>query len=147
MPLAQAGEAFASAPKSDPRAVIHQLEAWMPEKIAAYKLRGFIQDVGGEVVESVPGKIHVLLGGKGSVYASPPRGPFAWLGLGRRAHTIGMELRLQRAENGRDNLLRITVVFRSTGAEVSADMAWRNLCTQIFCDLRAYLMAQGVGVS
>src|SRR5262249_46490896 len=50
---------------SDPNSVVHQLEAWMPEKIAAYKLRGFVSDVGGEVVESVPGLIRVRLGGPG----------------------------------------------------------------------------------
>jgi serine/threonine-protein kinase len=113
----------------------------MPEKIATYKLRGFIQDVGGELIESVPGKISVRLGGKTSVYAAPVRG-FSWLGLGRRNNQIDMELRLQRAESGRDNQLRITVIFRSPGYDISTDPAWRGVCTQIFCDLRGYLMGQ-----
>jgi serine/threonine-protein kinase len=124
---------------ADPLAVVHHLEAWMPESIAAYKLRGFIQDAGGELVESVPGRIHVRLGGKGSVYVPPGRG-LGWLGL-RRANHIDLELRLQRGDSGRDNQLRITVVFRSP-AGLNADDAWRNLCTQIFCDLRGYLMGQ-----
>src|SRR5262249_46972827 len=63
----------------DPLAVVHHLEAWMPEKIATYKLRGFIHDVGGEVLESVPGRIRVHLGGKNSVYVPPNRGSFSWL--------------------------------------------------------------------
>ena len=54
------------APPSDPSAVIHQLDAWMPEKIALHKLRGFVHDVGGQIVESVPGLIRVRLGGRGS---------------------------------------------------------------------------------
>jgi serine/threonine-protein kinase len=119
----------------------------MPEKIAAFKLRGFIQDVGGEVIESVPGRIHVRLGGRGSVYTPPRRGTLSWLGLGRRSNQIDMELNLQRAETGRDNQLHITVVFRSLGGEVSTDLAWRNLCTQIFCDLRGYLIGQTGTVS
>jgi serine/threonine-protein kinase len=124
----------------DPLAVVHQLEAWMPEKIATYKLRGFIQDVGGDLVESVPGRITVRLGGKGCVYETPTRG-LSWLGLSRKP-PIDLELRLQRAEPGRDNQLRITVTFRSIGADLNADAAWRALCTRIYCDLRGYLMGQ-----
>jgi serine/threonine-protein kinase len=124
----------------DPMAVVHHLEAWMPEKIATYKLRGFIHDAGGELVESVPGRIQVRLGGKGSVYKTPGNG-LSWL-LGRRSGHIDMELRLQRAETGRDNQLRIMVVFSSPHGEAGTDAAWRNLCTQIFIDLRGYLMGQ-----
>jgi eukaryotic-like serine/threonine-protein kinase len=127
-------------PLADPLAVVHLLEAWMPEKIATFKLRGFIQDVGGELVESVPGRISVRLGGKGCVYLAPARG-LSWLGLGRRA-PIDLELRLNRTDSGRENHLKITVVFRSSGNDLNADIAWRTLCTQIYCDLRGYLMGQ-----
>jgi hypothetical protein len=88
----------------------------------------------------VPGRISVRLGGKGSVYRAPG-GSFSWLGLGRRGN-IEVELRLHRADSGRDNQLRITVVFRSPGSDISIDAAWRDLCTRIFCDLRGYLMGQ-----
>ncbi|HWG45652.1 MAG TPA: protein kinase [Gemmataceae bacterium] len=125
----------------DPFAVIHHLEAWMPERIATYKLRGFIHDVGGEMVESVPGRIHVRVGGKGSVYSAPRQG-LSWLGLGWRSNLIDMELRLDHADPSRENQLRITVIFRSPGTDLNASMAWRNVCTQIFCDLRGYLMGQ-----
>ncbi len=114
----------------------------MPEKVAAYKLRGFVYDVGGEVAESVPGRIRVRVGGKGSVYASCSRRGFSFLGLGRRPNITDMELHLQRSEDGRENQLRITVVFRPPASELATDSSWRNLCTQIFCDLRAYLMGQ-----
>jgi len=127
-------------PLTDPLAVVHHLEAWMPEKIATYKLRGFIHDKGGELVESVPGRINVRLGGKNCAYSAPTRG-LSWLGLARRP-AIDVELRLQRAEAGRDNQIRITVVFRSSGNDLNTDVAWRALCTQIFCDLRGYLMGQ-----
>jgi serine/threonine-protein kinase len=124
----------------DPLAVVHTLEAWMPEKIATVKLRGFIHDVGGELIESVPGRISVRFGGKGCVYAPPTRG-LSWLGLAPRP-AIEMELHLQRAETNRENQLSITVIFRSSGNDLNADVAWRTLCTQIYCDLRAYLMGQ-----
>ena len=130
----------------DPFAVVHHLEAWMPERIAAYKLRGFVHDVGGEIVSSVPGRIEVRVGGRGSVYAAPRQG-LSWLGIGRRSGMIEMELRLDRAAAGRENQLRITVLFRSPGTDLNSSMAWRNLCTQIFCDLRGYLMGQTGTVS
>jgi eukaryotic-like serine/threonine-protein kinase len=126
----------------DPLTTVHRLAAWMPESIAAYKLRGFINDVGGEVVESVPGRIRVRLGGKGSVYDAPQRGSLSWLGIGRKLNRIDMELRLQRCEEGRDGQLHITVLLRPPSASTCADPAWRQLCTQIFCDLRGYLMGQ-----
>jgi serine/threonine-protein kinase len=126
---------------SDPLAVVHTLEAWMPERIAEYKLRGFIQDVGGDVVESVPGRIRVRFGGRGSTYTAP-RQSLSWLGIGRRANTIDMDLRMEHADPNRGSLLQITVVFRSPGTDLNASLAWRSLCTQIFCDLRGYLMGQ-----
>jgi serine/threonine-protein kinase len=127
-------------PVHDPLAVVHHLEAWMPEKIATFKLRGFIHEAGGELVESVPGRINVRLAGKTCVYSAPSRG-LSWLGLGRRP-PIDVELRLQRSDPARENQLKITVVFRSPGSDLNADAAWRAVCAQIFCDLRAHLMAQ-----
>jgi hypothetical protein len=118
---------------------MHEFDAWMPEKIASYKLRGFVNDAGGEVVESVPGRIRVRLGGKGSVYAN--FGVGFWFGIGRKANLIDLELRLQKADPTRDSLLHITVVLRPTET-TSAGPDWRDRCAQVFCDLRAYLMGQ-----
>jgi serine/threonine-protein kinase len=145
-PAAPRGDTTADADPLDPLAVVHHLEAWMPERIAAFKLRGFVHDVGGDILESVPGRILVRVGGKGSVYAAPRQG-LSWLGLGRRAGGIEMELRLDRNDPQRENQLHITVLFRSPGTDLNASMAWRNVCTQIFCDLRAYLMGQTGTVS
>jgi eukaryotic-like serine/threonine-protein kinase len=130
-------------PTSDPATMAFHLEAWMPERIAAYKLRGFIQDANGEVLENIPGRIRVRLGGKGCLYALPDRGLLASIGLGRRSCPIDMELRLQRTEGGRDNQLRITVLLRPQNGDLSQDAAWRELCNRIFCDLRGYLMGAG----
>src|SRR5262249_35731579 len=77
-PSGEGSQAFSTPPPAmsplsgyDANTLVHQLEAWMPEKIASYKLRGFVQDSGGEVMECVPGRIRVRLGGRGSVYAPP----------------------------------------------------------------------------
>jgi hypothetical protein len=57
-----------------------------------------------------------------------------------------MELRFQR-DNKTDAQLRITLVLRSPSVDIATDESWRNLCSQIYCDLRAYLMAQGGAVA
>src|SRR5215468_11851030 len=93
---------------NDPLAQVHYLEAWMPEKIAAYKLKGFVQDVGGELIESVPGRIRVRFSGRNSAYEAPHDNSFSWFGLARKTAYIDMELHLNRPDPGRDNL-QITV--------------------------------------
>jgi eukaryotic-like serine/threonine-protein kinase len=130
-----------AAATTDPLAVVHQIDAWMPERIAAYKLHGFIQDAGGDVLESIPGCIRVRLGAKGSTYAAPRRGGLAWLGIGRSG-LFDLELHLQRPVGGRENQLTVTLVLRPPSEDLSADAAWRDVCGRIFRDLRAYLMGQ-----
>jgi serine/threonine-protein kinase len=125
---------------SDPFTVVHALEAWMPEKIAAFKLRGFVHDVGGELIESVPGKIRVRLGNKGCVYP-PPRRSFSWFGLAK-PNLIEMELRLNRPDPTRDSHLQILVLLKPTAGHIADDEEWRARCAQIYCDLRGYLMGQ-----
>ena len=129
---------------ADPRAVIHHIDAWMPERIASYKLHGFIHDAGGDVLESVPGRIRVRLGGRNSAYTAPKRG-FSLLGLGRPL--FDLELHLQRPIGGRENQLIVTVVVRPPPGDLTGDLAWQEVCGRIFCDLRAYLMGQSGAVS
>jgi serine/threonine-protein kinase len=129
----------------NPDLVAYQLDAWMPDIVATHKLRGFVEDVGGEVLESVPGKIRVRLGERGSVYFVPGSGPLSWLGLGTRAGIIDMELLLQRGEN-QTGQIRITALMRSTHCKGAPSESFRERCGQVFCDLRAYLMGQGLGV-
>jgi serine/threonine-protein kinase len=126
----------------DPSLVIHYLEAWMPEAVAAYKLRGFVNDAGGEVVQSVPGLIRVRLGGRGSAYRHPGTGALSWLGLGRKPGFIDVELHLERSDPTRESMLAITVAMRSSNGHTALDAGWRARCNQVYCDLRAYLMGQ-----
>ena len=115
----------------------------MPEKIALYKLRGFVQDVGGDVVESVPGKIRVRIGGDRGGYTR--RGAFSWLGIGKPPE-IEIELCLEQIDTVKNNQLHITVVLRVAGKNVNEDPLWHARCDKVFCDLRAYLMGN-TGVS
>jgi serine/threonine-protein kinase len=129
----------------DPNVIVHHLEAWMPDRIAVYKLRGFIDDVGGQIIENVPGSIRVRLGGRGSVYQVPGQGAFSWLGIGRRSGIIDVELVLERNHPAQPNRLSIRVIMRSPDRAAAVSEAWRAKCNDIFCDLRGYLMGNGVG--
>jgi serine/threonine-protein kinase len=122
----------------DPKAVVHYLEAWMPERIAVYKLRGFVQDFGGDLVESVPGRIRVRLRGGG--------GPLSWLGLSRSGQ-IDVELRLQQLDPTKANQLHITVILHVIGHNANADPYLRARCDQVFVDLRAYLIGSSNSTS
>jgi serine/threonine-protein kinase len=113
------------------------MEAWMPEGIAIVKLRGFVHDAGGEVVESVPGLIKVRLGAR----KTPSGGPLAWIGLGRRSSgPIDVELHLHHAHPGQENRLTVHVLFRPSHPALLGDKQWRQRCSQVFVELRSYLM-------
>ncbi len=113
------------------------MEAWMPERIAIVKLRGFVHDAGGEVVESVPGLIKVRLGGRKATAS----GALSWLGVGRRS-VVDLELHLHHSHPDEENRLTVHALFRPSHASLLTDKAWRQRCTQIFVELRAYLMGR-----
>jgi serine/threonine-protein kinase len=118
----------------DPNTLSFQMEAWMPESIAIVKLKGFSHDYDGEIVESVPGLIRVRVGGGSG------RGGLAWLGINRRFGPMWVELHLHQIDPLRGNRLFIQVLFRPQYASQLKDSAWRERCTQMFIELRAYLM-------
>ncbi|MDY3559608.1 serine/threonine protein kinase [Gemmata sp. JC673] len=122
----------------DNAALPFHMEAWMPESIAIMKLRGFVHDAGGEVVESVPGLIKVRLGGR----KTPTGGPLSWLGLRRSASPIDVELHLHHLDPARDNSLTVHVLFRPSHPALLTDRNWRQRCTQVFIELRSYLMGR-----
>jgi serine/threonine-protein kinase len=116
----------------DPNVIVHQLEAWMPDTIANYKLRGFVHDIEGEVLDSVPGMIRMRIGaGKG--------GALSWLGLGPRSYIVDLELRLQRTNPKQPSLLHIMVMMSSPDRKAATNPLWRERCGELFCELRSYL--------
>jgi eukaryotic-like serine/threonine-protein kinase len=125
----------------DPNAVMYRMEAWMPDTIAGFKLRGFVHDQHGEVIESVPGKIRVRLGGK----PSTDSGSLAWLvGMQKKAPIVDMELRLERNNAQQQSQLHITVLMTAPDRKTSANTAWRDRCAEIYCELRSYLAGASV---
>jgi serine/threonine-protein kinase len=125
----------------DPHAVVYHMEAWMPEAVAEYKLRGFVQDAGGKVEASVPGLIRVRLGAPGTPYEIR-RGLLGAIGLRRKYGLIEVYLRLEPADPKRQTLLKITVLMLMVGGPPPDPEEFRFRCATIYGDLRGYLMGQ-----
>jgi len=112
-----------------------QMEAWLPERIALMKLRGFVYDVGGEVLDSQPGRVLVRLGGK--------RGGLSWFGLARRAHApLEVELHLSPTHPHESSRLTVQVVFRPSHPSLLDDPEWQKRCSDTFVQIRSYLMGR-----
>ncbi|MBX7104951.1 MAG: serine/threonine protein kinase [Gemmataceae bacterium] len=126
-----------TAPVDDPNAVEFHVEAWMPQKIALLKLRGFVQAQGGEILESKPGLIRVRL--DAPVSASNSAGPLRWIGLGKRTTQLFLDLRMT-ASPAKENLLQIAARFHAPGVNAGEDPLLRRHCVNLFIDLRGYLI-------
>jgi serine/threonine protein kinase len=127
--------------------IVEALEAWMPEPVAAMKLRGFVEEVGGRVVASEPGLIRVALDPpakkKSSVFFNwltgqpppPPTPP----PLPRDPMVI--ELHMTKRDRGGKSRLELQVVFRAVSGPLPDDPLWRAWCQELLGKLKAYLMA------
>jgi serine/threonine-protein kinase len=142
-------QAAATAPEPPPatrHAFCQTVEASMPEAMALVKLKGFIYDLGGEVIESVPGMIRVRLVERS--VEKKGSGLFRWMsgGGGRQASVLGtvqatdIELHMERLDPSQASKLTITLIMNPSGGLATAD--WRNRCMQIGRNLQAYLMGR-----
>jgi serine/threonine-protein kinase len=131
----------------DRNAFRHSIEASMPEVMALIKLKGFVSDLGGEVVESIPGMIKVrLLDGQAD---KKKEGLFGWVSssssrqtqnLATKSKVTDLELHMERRDPSQIHKLTITLVMRPTGGLATSE--WRNRCAEISRDLQAYLMGR-----
>lgn len=138
------GDEATAASQTGPNQVNCSMEAWMLESIAVMKLRGFLNDLGAEVTESVPGMIRVYLK-RAQANSKPASGGFlAWLGLGKvpapEVELTELEIRMQPHESGRSDHLLITVQAHPTSNPPAAD--WKPWCEKTISQLSAYLMAK-----
>jgi serine/threonine-protein kinase len=122
----------------DRTAVRESIEANMPEAMAMLKLRGFIHDLNGEVVESVPGMIRVRLAHSAGETSGGVFGLFARKTL--VTSTTDLELHMERRDPTQANRLTITLIMRSSNGLATAE--WRTRCNQITRDFQAYLMGR-----
>jgi len=122
-----------------PECVVMQFQAWMPERIAIFKLRGFIDSVGGEVVESVPGLIRLRLPEERRRPEPEPNPILSLLGLARKPdppvqHIIDLHMNNKMVD--RRNQLEIVV----TVPKEQRSARHKNFIQKACCELRAYLM-------
>ncbi len=120
----------------DASAVVYHMEAYMPAAIAEHKVRGFVNEVSGEVKESIPGLVRVYLG-------KPAAGLGPWLrrklGMTAPAGRIEMFLRLRPLAN-RPGFLKITVILRALDGPPADPDLWHARCADAYGKLRAFLM-------
>jgi serine/threonine-protein kinase len=71
-------------------------------------------------------------------------GTLSWLGLAPNADDGGpmqdVELRLEQVDPKQENRLLVTIAFHPPSPAALQNKPWRDRCTRVFCDLRAYLM-------
>jgi eukaryotic-like serine/threonine-protein kinase len=147
----------AAAPANEPEGEdentdVFRLEAWMPQSIAAMKLRGFVDDR-GEVSASAPGRLRVRLRMPRPAVASPrPSGFISRLGLGRTAaptpavDLVDADVFVEAEDASKPSELLITVRLHPPEIQSKEEaFRWLEWCKQIQMDLAAYLMARKVG--
>jgi serine/threonine protein kinase len=133
-----------SAPVYNPRHVVDRFEAFMPEQIAAVKLRGFVHDLGGEVLDSQPGHIRMRL----PEHRQPPpeqQSGFSWFGKKRAAlpepRFFYLDLHMSKKQVGPKSMVEIALVMRPRGDEARLQAQMREGFVQrVARDLRAYLI-------
>jgi len=139
-PIAPAAVAAMPFLYNDPTTYTFQMEAWMPESIAIMKLRGYAHDLNGVVTDSVAGLIRLKLGPSSGMKSR--KSALSWLGFGRGTGPITLELHLHQMDPNQSNRLFIQAVFRPHSISQLNDPVWRERCTGLFIELRAYLMGK-----
>jgi serine/threonine-protein kinase len=130
----------------DPNSMVYELEAWMPQQIAAVKLRGFLDAAGGEVIESVPGRIRVRLWRRKQMTApASSRGRWPWSGSKTVPEFEETQMDVSMARPAPHDPGRLLLTVRLRSAEpipLHAAAEWRDWCDTLHRNLKAYLMAQ-----
>lgn len=132
-----------SLARIDPHQIQHRIEAVMPEAMALLKLKGFIFDIGGEVVESVPGMIRVRLG---AAQGQSNAGVLSWFSGSRQTPTFpptDLELHMAHSDPSQPSKLTITLVMRPL-ERGAASSAWRDACQRVLRELQAYVMGRTI---
>ncbi len=139
------------ATKSDKFVLSDQFEAMLPERLAAAKLRGFIEDVNGLAIASEPGFIRVRLelpsGWKEP--SAPPNASKSGLmnffsslripSVSRGKEPIEVDLQMEKIDADR---VAVVVTFRPLQWYLPDNLdAWNARCEGYYSVLREYLMA------
>ncbi|MBA4066790.1 MAG: hypothetical protein C0501_24400 [Isosphaera sp.] len=134
---------------ADPHHVTHEFEAFLPERLAAAKLKGFVDDLGGQVLASEPGLIRLRLGVPAGYREAPEKGSaiFGWFrsvarpAVARGQEPVELELHMDKPDP-RNPRLSVVAAFRPLKDYPPASTRqWRDRCDQLNAMLRQYLGA------
>jgi serine/threonine protein kinase len=143
--VAEAPNNTTSNPMLDRFVLSDQFQACLPEKLAAIKLRAFIEEVAGQVVSSEPGHIQVRIDlPKGYKEPSSRSGLFNFLAGSRNAvagkEPIELELEMQKLDA---NMVLVQIVFKPMPEFLpSNEKRWAERCEGVYSILRRYIMPQ-----
>jgi eukaryotic-like serine/threonine-protein kinase len=132
---------------SDPFHVTHEFEAYMPEKLAAAKLRGFVEDYGGHVVSSEPGLIRMRIGlPEGYKEHKTGSGIISWMTARRPSVTKGqepieLELHMDRPDPSHARLYVVAAFHPLKDYPPKDKHNWHERCEKLNFALRQYLGA------
>jgi len=130
---------------SDPNTLSKRFDAWMPEPIAIMKLRGFVQDYNGKILESEPGKIRVRFGVPAEK-VTESKGLLGWFGPKAGAApspSDPIEMFLYMARRGQSNCLELTVVLTPCdGKRLVRPNEWHPRCKTLLNEIKAYFMGK-----
>lgn len=134
---------------------VFHLQAWMPEKIAILKLRGFLEELKGDVVETEPGLVKVRF--KVEVEPPPPPPPpkvLVWLRLAPKPappvppDRIKLDIYLEKKDPNQPNLLSITAILNpGEESNLVRKKLWKKFCDTVEASLSRYLIAERVSAS
>ena len=131
------------AEPADPFVLSDTFEAMLPERLAATKLKGFVDDMSGVVVASEPGLIRVLIDPAPADRPATSSGLFSFLaanrGVPRGKEPIELDLKMHKVDANR---VKVQVCFRPTDKYPPSDpVLWGERCEAVYSTLRKYVMA------
>jgi serine/threonine protein kinase len=123
-------------PTPDPNAFVETLEASMPEASAGYKVKAFVEEFHGKMLETKPGLIRFRF----RAPTKESKSLLSLIGLKRRVGPIEVEMRIAHRDPANANRLFITLLFRREGGRQAPDFPeWRARCQLIHKGLKRYL--------
>jgi serine/threonine protein kinase len=139
-------EAPKGPPAEDPYTLSDTFDAMLPPRMAAAKLKGFVDDVGGAVLESEPGLIRMQVAlPKGYQQPQSRSALLGWISAIRQPSVRRGEEPIEVAmwmRNLDPNRVEVKVAFQPLREYLPSDpTAWRERCEQLYNVLRMYLMA------
>ncbi len=133
----------------DPYRVTHEFDAFMPERLAAAKLRGFVEDLGGEVLASEPGLIKMRLGLPAGYKEIPATGSgiLNWFRAIRQPvvpsgqEPIEIDLHVEKPDPSQPRLRVLVACRPMKDYPPTSASVWRERCSNLHAMLRRYLGA------